>query len=43
MRGDKKKSPIVGVVERKGRVVAKAATDVGSATLLVESAVSITL
>ncbi len=34
MRGDKKKTPIVGVVERKGRVMAKAVEDVGSATLL---------
>jgi transposase len=34
MRGDKKKTPVVGVVERGGRVVARAAEDVGSATLL---------
>jgi transposase len=34
MRGDKKKTPIVGIVERKGRVVAKAAADVSGATLL---------
>jgi transposase-like protein len=34
MRGDRKKTPIVGVVERKGRVIAKAIEDVGSATLL---------
>ena len=33
MRGDKKKTPIVGVVERKGRVVAKATPDVGQKTL----------
>jgi transposase len=34
MQGDKKKTPIVGIVERRGRVVAKATKDVGSATLL---------
>jgi len=34
MRGDKKKTPIVGIVERKGRVVAKAAADVKGSTLL---------
>jgi transposase len=34
MQGDKKKKPIVGVVERKGRVVAKTVETVGSATLL---------
>jgi transposase len=36
MRGDKKKSPVVGIVERggKGRVVAKATPDVSGATLL---------
>ncbi len=34
MRGDRKKTPIVGVVERKGRVVAKTVETVGSATLL---------
>lgn len=33
MRGDKKKAPILGIVERKGRAVAKAVTDVGQATL----------
>jgi len=33
-RGDEKKSAIVGVVERKGRVVAKTVKTVGSATLL---------
>src|SRR6266568_4775079 len=35
MRGDKKKSPIVGIVERggKGRVIVKATTDVTGATL----------
>jgi len=33
MRGDKKKTPIVGLVERKGRIVAKTATDVGQSTL----------
>jgi transposase-like protein len=36
MRGDKKKAPVVGIVERggKGRVVAKATPDVSGATLL---------
>jgi transposase-like protein len=36
MRGDKKKSPVVGIVERggKGRVIAKATADVSGATLL---------
>ncbi len=34
MRGDKKKTPVVGIVERKGRVVAKTVPTVGSATLL---------
>jgi transposase len=36
MRGDKKKTPVVGIVERggKGRVVAKATPDVSGATLL---------
>lgn len=34
MRGDRKKTPVVAMVERKGRVVAKAASDVRSATLL---------
>jgi transposase len=34
MRGDKKKAAVVGVVERKGRVVAKTVETVGSATLL---------
>ncbi|SRR5579884_2849076 len=34
LRGDTKKMPIVGVVERKGRVVAKTVDTVGSATLL---------
>jgi transposase len=34
MRGDKKKTPIVGLVERGGRVIAKAAPDVSGATLL---------
>jgi transposase-like protein len=34
MRGDKKKAPVLGIVERKGRAVAKAVTDVGQATLL---------
>ncbi len=33
-RGDQTKTPVVGIVERKGRVVAKAAKDVRSATLL---------
>lgn len=32
--GDKKKMPVVGMVERKGRVVARATNDVKSATLL---------
>jgi len=34
MKGDKQKTPIVGIVERKGRVVAKAAPDVKGSTLL---------
>jgi transposase len=34
MRGDRQKTPIVGIVERKGRVVAKAAADVKGSTLL---------
>lgn len=34
MRGDRKKTPIVGVVERRGRVVAKTVATVGSAALL---------
>jgi transposase len=36
MRGDKKKTPVVGIVERggKGRVIAKATSDVSGATLL---------
>ena len=34
MAGDKKKTPIVGIVERKGRAVAKVTPDVKSATLL---------
>src|SRR5271166_4383536 len=34
MRGDQKKTPIVGMVERKGRVVAIAAPDVKDSTLL---------
>jgi transposase len=34
MRGDKKKTPIVALVERNGRVVAKAAPDVKGSTLL---------
>src|SRR5436305_14108822 len=33
MRGDKVKTPIVGMVERKGRVVAKTAPDVRQSTL----------
>ena len=33
MRGDKKKTPIVGLVERQGRVVARTASDVGQSTL----------
>jgi len=34
MRGDKKKTPVVGIVERKGRAVAKVAEGVDSKTLL---------
>jgi transposase len=34
MKGDKKKTPIVGIVQRKGCVVAKAAPDVKGSTLL---------
>jgi transposase len=34
MRGDRKKTAVVGVVERKGRVIAKTVETVGSATLL---------
>jgi transposase len=34
MRGDKQKTPIVGMVQRKGCVVAKAAPDVNGSTLL---------
>jgi transposase len=36
MRGDKKKTPVVGIVERggKGRVIAKATADVSGGTLL---------
>lgn len=34
MAGDRKKTPIVGLVERKGRVVAKATADVKGSTLL---------
>ncbi len=34
MRGDKKKTPVLGIVERKGRVVAKAVEDVKAKTLL---------
>jgi transposase len=34
MRGDKTKTPVIGIVERKGRVVAKAAADVTGATML---------
>jgi transposase len=34
MRGDKTKTPIVGIVERKGRVLAKVAGDVSGGTLL---------
>jgi len=34
MVGDKKKTPVVGIVERKGRVVARAAHDVKGSTLL---------
>ena len=33
MRGDKKKTPVVGIVERRGRVVAKATADVRQKTL----------
>ncbi len=34
MRGDKKKTPVVGIVERKGRVIAKTTPDVSGNTLL---------
>jgi transposase len=34
MAGDKKKTPVVGIVERRGRAVAKVADSVKSATLL---------
>jgi ISXO2-like transposase domain/Transposase zinc-ribbon domain len=34
MRGDKKKTPIVAIVQRKGKVVAKAVEDVRGSTLL---------
>jgi len=34
MRGDKKKTPVVGIVERKGRVKAIAADDLKSGTLI---------
>jgi transposase-like protein len=34
MRGDKKKTPVLGIVERKGRVMAKAVEDVKAKTLL---------
>lgn len=34
MRGDKNKTPVVGLVERKGRVIAKTAPDVRGATLI---------
>jgi transposase-like protein len=34
LAGDKKKTPIVGIVERKGRIVAKATKDVKGSTLL---------
>ena len=34
MRGDKQKTPIVGIVQRKGCVVAKTAPDVKGSTLL---------
>lgn len=37
MRGDKKKAPVMGLVERGGRVVAKAIPDVSGATLLTNS------
>jgi transposase len=33
MRGDKQKTPVLGIVERKGRVLAKAVSDVSAATL----------
>ena len=34
MRGDRKKTPIVGMVERKGRVIAKVAENIKGSTLL---------
>jgi transposase-like protein len=34
MRGDRGKTPIVGIVERKGRAVARATQDATGATLL---------
>jgi transposase len=34
MRGDKKKTPVLGIVERKGRVMAKAIDDVKAKTML---------
>ncbi len=34
MRGDKKKTPVAAIVERKGRIVAKAVPDVKGSTLL---------
>ena len=33
MRGDKTKTPVIGMVERKGRVVARATTDVSASTI----------
>jgi len=34
MRGDSKKTPVVGIVERKGRAVARATSDITGATLM---------
>lgn len=34
MRGDKRKTPVIGVVERKGRVIALATDSIGGSTML---------
>jgi transposase len=34
MRGDKKKTPVVAIVQRKGKVIAKALPDISSASIL---------
>jgi transposase-like protein len=34
MRGDRVKSPVIGMVERKGRVIAKVVTDTTAKTLI---------